>query len=126
MKRTDFNRNNQSESYYDLVDDLELIEASFLQQYGIRLRVAKEEDISYSEFLSLLSGINGDTPLGNVVRIRSEKDLRKIKNFSEQERRIYYDYRFKQAELRKNNPALQERYVNGIQNMLKSVFMKGG
>lgn len=88
--------NNQSEdSYYDLFEDYSLIEASFAQQYGIRLR--KEDDMSWDEFMTLLSGINGDTPLGRIVSIRAEKDPKVIKEFTKEEKRIYNKWRDKQA-----------------------------
>jgi len=74
------------ESYYDIFDDWELVESSFLKQYGIRLRT--EDDMSYAEFCSLLSGIMCDTPLGHVVSIRAEKDLKVIKNFTKEQKRI--------------------------------------
>ena len=57
--------------------DWDLIVSSFAQQYGIRL-YSEYETISCEEFRQLLVGINGDTPLGYTVRIRSEKDSKKI------------------------------------------------
>ena len=76
-----------SESYYDLFDDWELVESSFLKQYGIRIR--QEDEMSWSEFCSLLSGLMADTPLGQVVAIRSEKDMKVIQKFSNEQKRIY-------------------------------------
>lgn len=72
--------------WYDLYDDWMLIEASFATQYGIRLR--NENDMTWGEFCTLLSGVSADTPLGNVVQIRSEEDSEKIKNFNPQQRKI--------------------------------------
>ena len=83
--RNDFQ--NSNESYYDLIDDFDLIESSFAQQYGIRLR-NEISDMQWGEFSSLLSGLNGDTALGNIVRIRSEKDPKVIKDFSKHEKEI--------------------------------------
>lgn len=77
--------------FYDLFEDYDLIEASFAQQYGIRLRV--EDEMEWDEFATLLSGINGETPLGYVVRIRSEKDRKKVQKFTKSERKIYDDWR---------------------------------
>lgn len=74
------------ETWYDLEYDWELIESSFLKQYGIRLRT--EDDMSYGEFCSLLSGIMHDTPLGQVVSIRAEKDRKVISRFTEDQKRI--------------------------------------
>ena len=67
--------------------DWDLIVSSFAQQYGIRLYY-EYENISCQEFRQLLSGLNGDTPLGYVVQIRSEKNPKKIKEMSSNEKRI--------------------------------------
>lgn len=83
--RNDFQNND--EAFYDLIDDFDLIESSFAQQYGIRLRM-EIDTMKWGEFSSLLGGLNGDTPLGNIVRIRSEKDPKVIKNFTESEKKI--------------------------------------
>ena len=64
-----------------------MIVASFAQQYGIRLR-KKINDMEWGEFASLLAGLNGETPLGNIVRIRSEKDPEALKRFTQEEKKI--------------------------------------
>ena len=85
--RNDFNNPTTHETWYDLFEDWDLIESSFAQQYGIRLR-KKMSDMEWGEFTSLLAGLNGETPLGNIVRIRSEKDHEVIKKFTTEEKRI--------------------------------------
>lgn len=72
-------------AYYDIHDDWPLIEASFSKQYGIRLR--EKYDMPFSEFQELLSGLMHDTPLGNIIAIRSETDKEVIKNFTPQQRK---------------------------------------
>lgn len=47
----------------------------------------------YSEWLLLVSGIMGDTPLGQIVIIRKEKDPERIKRFTPYERRIHNEWR---------------------------------
>ena len=84
-------KKGQSEVFYDLFDDYDAIEASFAQQYGIRLRV--EDEMLWDEFTTLLSGLNGDTPLGYLVRIRGEKNPKVRKKFSKQEKEIYREWR---------------------------------
>lgn len=44
--------------------------------------------MSFDEFRTLLAGLNGDTPLGAVVQIRSERDRRRINQFTPAQRRI--------------------------------------
>ena len=71
--------------------DWDLIVSSFAQQYGIRLYY-ESETISCEEFRQLLAGLNGDTPLGYVVRIRSEKDPKKIKEMTASDKKIRNDW----------------------------------
>lgn len=60
--KNDFKENNDTELWYDLEEDLPLIEASLAKQYGIRIR--KEIDtMSYAELCNLISGLMSDTPL---------------------------------------------------------------
>lgn len=65
--------------------------SSFAQQYGIRL-YSEYESISCEEFRQLLVGLNGDTPLGYTVQIRSEKDSKKIKQMTNHEKKIRSDW----------------------------------
>ena len=53
--------------------------------------------MSWGEFTTLLAGLNGNTPLGAVVSIRSEKDPKVIKNFTREQKQIYNKWKFKQA-----------------------------
>ena len=55
--RNDFNNLSTYETWYDLFDDWSLIESSFAQQYGIRLRKDLNK-MEWGEFVSLLSGLN--------------------------------------------------------------------
>jgi hypothetical protein len=106
--------------YYDLYDDWELIEASFLKQYSIRLRQA--DDMSWSEFCSLLSGIMPDTPLGNIVSIRAEKDPKRIKEFTKDQKKIRNDWTIKRNKKLKENPEAYKAYWEGFQQWAKSAF----
>lgn len=66
-----------------------MIVASFAMQYGIRL---EREDLPYSEYRQLLSGIMWKTPLGEVVRIRSETDQKTIREMTAHEKRVRADW----------------------------------
>lgn len=114
--RNDFQNND--ESFYDLIDDFDLIESSFAQQYGIRLRM-EINTMKWGEFSSLLSGLNGDTPLGNIVRIRSEKDPKVIKNFTESEKKIRSKWLNKNAKQISREDYQQA--MESIKNMFKSM-----
>jgi hypothetical protein len=98
-----------------MFEDWELIEASFAQQYGIRLRY--EDDMEWTEFSSLLAGLNGETPLGHVVSIRSEKDPKVKKRFTPEQKRIYNAWRRRSA-LKGGS----DEYMSQMQS-LKSMFM---
>ena len=84
--RSDFRKpSSNTEVWYDLVEDYPLIEASFLEQYGLRL---SEVDMSWREFSDLLSCLSSDTALGRVVAIRSETDGEVLKNFTKGQKEI--------------------------------------
>lgn len=83
--------------WYDLYEDWDLIDASFTAQYGIRLRA--ETEMSWGEFCTLLSGIMPDTPLGQVVSIRSETDKDVLKHFTPDQRRIRNEWRRRQVQI---------------------------
>ncbi len=93
--KNDFKTPQNNKSYYDLFEDYPLIEASFAQQYGIRLR--NEEDMEWGEYMNLLSGLNDMTPLGRVVSIRSEKDPKRIKEFTPDQKKIRNEWLRRQA-----------------------------
>ncbi len=110
----------QSNAYYDIWDDWELIEASFLSQYGIRLRT--DDNMSWSEFCSLMSGIMPETPLGRVVGIRAEKDPKVIKNFTKEQKRIRNDWIARRNRKLMENPKVYNEYWNSFQKWAKTAF----
>lgn len=71
------------------MDDYDLIEASFLSQYGIRLKTA---ELQFDEFLNLTSCLMSDTPLGQIVAIRSETDAEIISQFTDGQKKIRNDW----------------------------------
>lgn len=48
--------------------------------------------MSWGEFSTLLAGLNGETPLGYIVSIRSEKNKDRIKQFTAAEKKIRNDW----------------------------------
>lgn len=89
-KRTPFPSPN-SEVWYDLEHDAELITQSVAKQY--KLLPSEQEKIHYSEWLLLVGGLMEDTPLGQIVLIRKEKDRDRIKRFTPYEMRIHNEWR---------------------------------
>ena len=108
------------EPYYDLDDDWSLIVASFQSQYGIRLS-RELVGMSWREFSYMLNGITGDTPLGNIVRIRAENDPNAIKEFTPEEKRIRNEYRRKMARQKpqKEVTSVIEQFRQAFINMAK-------
>ena len=113
--RNDFeNTNNNYETWYDLEEDWHLIEASLAKQYGIRIR--KEIDtMDYAEFCNLVSGLMPDTPLGSIIQIRSENDEEVLKNFTQEQKDIRWEYRNKIAK-----KISEEDFKNVIAEMQKA------
>lgn len=120
----DFKVSSNNESFYDIRSDWLLIESSFTKQYGIRLR--QNGSMQWDEFCTLLAGLMPDTPLGQVVSIRAEKDPKTIKQFSSTQRKIHNDWRSFTAKQKLNNPeGLKQDNIN-MEKMLQSLFGKGG
>ncbi len=114
--RNDFATQSSYETYYDLFEDWDLIESSFAQQYGIRLRKNISE-MEWGEFVSLLSGLNAETPLGNIVRIRAEKDPEVLKKFTPEEKRIRNEWLKKMA-----GQVSEESYEQAMES-IKNMFI---
>lgn len=78
---TDFRRKkNDSDAFYDPEFDAALIEQSIAKQYNILPSV--QGDLSYTDWVKLVSGLMDDTPIGRTIEIRLEKDPEIIKSMS--------------------------------------------
>lgn len=123
-------RRHPDEAYYDLFDDWNLIESSFAQQYGIRLRL--EDEMTWDEFSNLLSGLGSETPLGKIVGIRSEKDQKIISEWPPEIRRIRNEWISRKIQKKKTVIVDRKKYdreMINLQNMFKSISTiekKGG
>ena len=114
---------NSEQSFYDIVGDWELIEASFAQQYGIRLR--REDDMSWDEFTTLLAGLNGETPLGRIVSIRSETNSDRIKQFTVAEKKIRKEWAMRHRHVVSDKKEY-DAAMAGFHSMFKALSEKGG
>lgn len=110
-----------SDPYYDLIDDFDLIIASFQAQYGIRLS-RELSGMKWDEFAALLSGLGPDTPLGRIVSIRSEDKDYILEHFSKEEHRIRNEWNKRKAK------EVSKEKMSEILEILKSAFisMAGG
>ena len=118
-----FAKPSNAVAFYDLIQDYELIEASFAQQYGIRLR--REDDMSWDEFSTLLAGLNGDTPLGHIVSIRAETDKERLKQFTPAERKIRNEWRMRHRPVITDKTENQKA-IESFHAMFKELSQKGG
>lgn len=113
--------------WYDLFEDWSLIESSFATQYHIRLR--NDQDMTWAEFCTLLSGLMPETPLGQVVAIRSEENEDRLKNFTPEQRKIRDEWRIKilnkqHKEVSQMSENEKMAQVKKIQEMFKRAFSK--
>lgn len=79
-----------------------------------------KEDISVSEYRKLLVGLNGETPLGYVVSVRSEKDTERIKNMTNKELEIREKWNSFKAE-KFGDVSQFTMSVSELQQMFKSL-----
>lgn len=94
------------------MEDYDLIEASFLSQYGIRLKVT---ELQFDEFLNLTSCLMSDTPLGQIVAIRSETDADIISKFTDNQRKIYNDW------VRRKTLNNKEKYTESMDKLFNAL-----
>lgn len=120
--QVDFKDKSTSDGWYDLRSDWVLIEASIAKQYGIRLR--KELDMPWGEFCTLVSGLMSDTPLGQMVSIRSETDKNIIKNFTPEQRKIRNDWILRKVNNKLNDKNQLDKDMENLANVFKKMFSK--
>lgn len=101
-----------------MFEDFDAIESSFAQQYGIRLR-RDLKTMTYGEFSSYISGLGPETALGNLVRIRSEKNPETIKKFNESEKRIRNEWVSKHV--REMSSEEYDRAMKNLERILTSM-----
>ena len=80
--------------------------------------------MSWDEFCSLLSGLKPDTPLGNIVSIRSEKDKNILKHFTPEQKKIRSDWRRRKTE-RITDMKQYDQDMRMFENMFKSMARVG-
>jgi hypothetical protein len=103
-----------------LREDWGLIESSLAKQYGIRIRSVS--DMSWNEFCNLISGLMPDTPLGQIVAIRSEKDPKILKEFTPDQRRIRNEWRIRQANNKLSDQAGLAKDLEALEETIKRLF----
>ena len=79
----------------------------------------------WDEFITLLAGLNGETPLGHIVSIRSEKDPERLKKFTSAEKKIRNDWIMKHRKVITDKKEYDEAMM-GFAEMFKSLSGKEG
>lgn len=89
--------------------------SSLKTQYGYSIR-NEINNLDWGELISDISGLKGDTPLGNIVRIRKEKDPEILKKFTPEEIKIRNEWLNKSA-----SQISEENYKQAMEN-IKNMF----
>ena len=76
--------------------------------------------MSCEEFRQLLTGLNSDTPLGYVVQIRAEKNHKKIRKMTVQEKKIRSDWAV--FKMKNNKVPKTELKTEDISKVLSKMF----
>ena len=114
----DFKNQSNRELWYDMEEDWELIASSLKTQYGYSIR--KEiNSMSWAELCNDISGLMGETPLGNIVQIRSEDDKERLKYFTQEQKNIRWKYRTKIAQ--NMNKEEFKKVITDLQKMFKEM-----
>lgn len=126
--RLDFRKPKQQiEFWYDMEKDAVLIEQSIAKQYGII--PSEQEELKYSDWAKLVSGLMEDTPLGRIVSIRSETDRKAIKKFTSEQKKIYNDWqRFRSRKIMSDPEFFRsyEEQMKALERSFAAAFGKKG
>jgi hypothetical protein len=79
----------------------------------------------WSEFSNLVTGLLPETPLGEIVKIRSEDDPDVLKKFTSDQLAIRNKWRERQALQQLDNPEVLKKSMDNLSAMLKSMFGEG-
>lgn len=78
--------------------------------------------MSWSEFCTLLTGIMPETPLGQIVSIRSEEDKEMIKNYTKEQHKIRNDWRNRVNPIRDMSNEEKEEEIKKVQEIFAKAF----
>lgn len=77
--------------------------------------------MSWSEFCTLLSGLMPETPLGQIVSVRAEKDPKTIAKFSPEQKRIRNEWIKKKNHEMQQNPVAFAAWEKSVQDGFKAM-----
>lgn len=70
----------------------------------------------------MIRGLLPETPLGNIVSIRSESDPKILKGFTKEQKRIRSEWRNKIAKDKEADPESLERQFAALEATLRAAF----
>ncbi len=105
-----------------MFDDWSLIESSFAWQYNIRLE--RENDMTWTEFFNLMTGLLSDSPLGQIINIRAEKQKETLKGFNKDQHAIRNEWRrnIDKQRISSMPESEKKKAVVEIQDIFKQMF----
>ena len=90
------------------------------KQYG--LLPSAQEELPYTEWLLLVSGLMEDTPLGQVVLIRKENNRERLKHFTQHEHHIRNEWRNFRAKQKLSSIQKPEEIAAHFEKMFAKMF----
>lgn len=78
--------------------------------------------MTWDEFCTLLAGIMPETPLGQIVSIRSENDREKLKSFTPDQHRVRNEWRSRAVQHVEWSEADKAKAVQEFQNIIQQAF----
>jgi len=79
------------------------------------------DDMSWQEFCTLLNGIMPETPLGQIVQIRSENDKDILKHFTPKQKEIRNEWRVKMS--KQESETINEDEYMKMMKALQGAFL---
>lgn len=110
----------ETNKWYDLEYDKDLIAQSIAKQYGIL--PSEQDEMHYSEWILLVGGLMEDTPLGQTVLIRKENDKERLKHFTQHEHRIRNEWRSFTAKQQLSQNKKPEDFAKMFEDMFRNMF----
>ncbi len=80
--------------------------------------------MSWGEFITLLSGLNAESPLGQIISIRKETDKETLKRFTREQHRIRNEWRNRIYKSLIENKDDARKQIKQFQEMMKRAFRK--
>lgn len=78
------------------------------------------DDMEWREFVTLLSGIMPETPLGQIIKIRSEDDEDILQHFSSEQNRIRNEWHNRQ--LQETMKQMKQMNKEEVMMQMKAMF----